>query len=163
MAEATHSHNIDRATIAKEIGWHSISGDNMCRGYYLEPKLKAFNEPSNSAKQSKTSITADSAVLSQKGPTTLNNVTVIQSGRKLTADKAILHTDPKTGKLISIDLIGNVHGYEPGKVVVGTKAHLELNTQSATIDNAIYRIALASDADLPEVLESYDSKTNKVT
>ena len=50
------------------------------------------------------------------------HVTVVQPGRRLNADKALIYPNPKTGKVEVIDLFGNVHIYEPGRLIIGEKA-----------------------------------------
>ncbi|MEM1243885.1 MAG: LPS-assembly protein LptD [Pseudomonadota bacterium] len=130
-------------SIADKLGWVLAPNQNICGGYYIEPKLNNNNQSILPIKQSTTKISADYGTFSRKGVSILRgNVIVLQSGRRLTADKAILHRDPKTGKVTTIDLYGNVKAYEAGKLVVSKHAHLVVNEKLGHLDNVAYRVEL---------------------
>lgn len=141
---------------AKRLGWViSSEPDNLCGGYYVEPSLAAFGQPTLPLDQSKTSITFTSADISQRKMSVFSgHVVVIQSGRQLMADKALAYRDPDTGKIITIDLLGNIAVYEPGRLLLGEKAHLNFNEKTGVIDNVTYRILLARDEQVAEVEEA---------
>lgn len=129
-------------SISSVLGW-TPGGKNICGGYYEEPAIVLnYPNPADLSKET-TTITADqSAYFSQTGVSTLTgNVVVTQPGREVTADKAYVYRDTKTGKINVIDLFGNVHFREAGKLVVAESAHIELATGKITLKNAVYRFA----------------------
>ena len=131
--------------LARRLGW-IVDPDvnNLCHGYYLEPSLAAFDQPVMPLGESITSITGDSGTLSQKRVSVLTgNIVVTQSGRKLYADKAYIYRDPKTGKIVAIDLYGHVRLLTPGKLITGQKVHLQLTKRSGVVNNVVYRVLLA--------------------
>ncbi|MGB6976590.1 MAG: LPS-assembly protein LptD [Gammaproteobacteria bacterium] len=129
------------AFYATTLGW--VPAKNICGGYYLEPEIvRAYPNPLP-AKEQATTITANqSSYFSQTGISILKgNVTVTQPGREITADIAHLHRNQQTGQLETIDLEGNVHFFEAGKVVVAKQAHIDLAKKEMTLGDVIYRLA----------------------
>lgn len=118
---------------------HWLLLDNLCGGYYQETAI--ILNPVTTDLANTTTITATMpSLLSQAGTSILQGqVTVTQPGRQIIADKVYVNRDPKTGKLSSIDALGNVHIREPGKLVVAQKAHENIQTHFGTITNAVYR------------------------
>ena len=128
---------------ASELGWVLAPNQNICGGYYIEPILNRKGQAILPINQSTTKISADYGTFSRKGKSVLHgNVIVIQNSRRLTADKAILHRNPKTGKVTVIDLYGHVKAYEDGKLLVGKHAHLVLNEKIGYINHVAYRVEL---------------------
>lgn len=124
------------------LGWVP-STTNICQGYYQEPAIiLKYPNPGNMSEQ-ETVINADSpSILSQSGTSVLQgNVTVTQLGREAIADKAYINRDGKTGKISSIDMVGNVHMREAGKLTVAQAVHLDVKNNTATVENAVYRFS----------------------
>lgn len=136
--------------LASRLGWVSVmQPTNVCGGYYVEPALLTPGQPILPLNQSQTNITFDNATYYQNQPSVLTgNVVVVQSGRRLVADKAVLFRDPKTGNLIAVDLSGNVQVIEPGRLILGDKAHIQLNNKGGTIQDVTYRVLLVSDQEV---------------
>jgi LPS-assembly protein len=132
--------------VAKFLGWtKSTEKDNLCGGYYHEPGL-IFNYPTPpDAKKAPTTITTDKKVTYKtKGDTILTgNVVISQTGRRIKADKIVIHQDPETGKHSSADLYGHVQLREYGKLIVGKHGFINFKTNVMTIDHGIYHLASA--------------------
>ena len=110
---------------------------NLCGGYFYEPAyIKAVPVPPAISSAETTIKATGLTTFSLTGPSTLEGVTVTQHGRELTADKAILYRDAKTGKINLIDLIGNVHFREAGKLVVGNFSRIDVANNTLRIINA---------------------------
>lgn len=127
-------------TIARILDWQQ-SPDNICRGYYLEPDIVTSYPIPPDYQTQKTTITADQPVFfSLKGTSTLEgNVTVNQPGRQVLANRAYLNRDPETGKISTIDLVGDVHYRESGKLIVAKRSHIDLKNKFASLESAVYR------------------------
>lgn len=151
--------------LIKRLGWVTVDDpNNVCGGYYVEPKLSAFGQPTETMQQSQTSITYHEATFSQTEPSIFSgNVVVIQSGRRLVSDKAIVYRDPNTGKLIAIDLRGNIQIFEPGRMIAGEAAHLSFDQKSGYINNVTYRILLAKDDQIAADEQSLNEDTERLT
>lgn len=127
-------------TIARILDWQEAP-INICSGYYREPEIvSSYPNPPNFQTQ-KTTITADRPVFfSLKGTSTLEgNVTVTQPGRQVLANRAYLNRDSQTGKISTIDLLGDVHYRESGKLIVAKRSHIDLKNKFANLESAVYR------------------------
>lgn len=133
---------LSRQQYSDVLGWVP-SSDNICRGYYREPAiLLKFPNPGDINTQATTVTASLPSLFSQRGTSVLRgNVTVTQPGREVIADKAYVNRDPVTGKISSIDMIGNVHMREAGKLVVAQQVHIDLENNTANIENAVYRFS----------------------
>jgi LPS-assembly protein len=129
-------------SLAQALGWVS-NGQNMCGGYYIEPSI-VLNYPNpDSPTKEQTTITATlPSLFSQTGTSILQGrVTVTQPGRQLIADRAYLLRDSKTGKVFAVELVGNVHMREAGKIIVTQYAYVNLKNNSAILRNSVYRFS----------------------
>jgi LPS-assembly protein len=152
--------------MAEKLGWIvNPQADNLCGGYYLEPKLDREGQPILPVNESSTNITsAGGGTFMQKGVSNLRGpVVVTQEGRRLEADRATLYRDPKTGKINVVDLYGNVRAYMAGRLVVGNHAHLIFNTKEGYIDSVLYRALLVSDAEVKLHETPYDENTAQLS
>lgn len=133
---------IPSSSLAQALGWIS-SGENMCGGYYQEPAIVLnYPTPGDPAKQPTTITATLPSLFSQTGTSILQGrVTVTQPGRQLIADRAYLLRDPKSGKVTAVELVGNVHMREAGKLVVTQYAYVDLKNNSAILRNAVYRFS----------------------
>lgn len=81
------------------------------------------------------------ATLNEDGVSILRkNIVVSQPGRVITADKAYIYRDNKTGHITSIKLIGNVHLAEHGKLIVSNEATVDFYPEVIHLHQSIYRI-----------------------
>lgn len=127
---------------ADVLGWVPSEG-NICGGYYQEQAI-VMDYPSSTRPNVQTTIitAAQPSLLSQTGTSVLEgNVTLTQPGRQIIADRAYLYRDPQTGKIATVDMIGNVRMREAGRLVVSQKVHVDMKDNTATIQNAVYRFA----------------------
>lgn len=134
---------LSRQQVANLLGWIQAPGLNICNGYYTEPEsISAFPNPSP-IDTTQTTITASQPSLFSTSGTSIlkGNVTVTQPGREVSSDEACLYRDDKTGKINRLDMNGNVHFREAGKLIVGNKAHLSLIDKTAVVENGFYHIA----------------------
>ncbi len=137
---------LSKAELSHILGWVQSPGSNLCNGYYVEPLLNPQQLKDIGVRGSVTSITATKAKFQRQGTSALfGNVVVKQPDRELTAERAYLYRDAKTNKVNRIELYGNVHVREKGKLLVGTHAHLRLDKNEGTVENAVYRIAQKHD------------------
>lgn len=129
-------------TIAQQLGWIP-SKLGICKGYYLDP-LHAYTRTSLSKlNQAFTHIDAAQSHFSFEGTSTLSGHVVInQPGRLLHADQVYFYRDPKTGKITTMDLLGEIKFEEPNLFIKAKKAHLNLNSQSGYLTAIIYHILL---------------------
>lgn len=125
--------------LARQLGWVA-STDNNCGGYYLEPPLVY---PISVAKDSSIEITSNQTLFTQHGTSMLEGkVTVTRYGQQLTANKAYLYRNPDTGKLSSMEVIGNVHLREPNTLIVGRMGRYNFETKTKSLSDIFYRTAL---------------------
>jgi len=130
-----------KPSLAAQLGWVRAPGLNICNGYYREPAIVRAVAAPAAVKQSPTTITArHRAVLAKTGRSMLAGpVVVTQSGRKLTADKAYLYRN-RHGKITHLELIGDVHLYEAGKLIISQHAWVNLVDKSGRLQQVTYRI-----------------------
>lgn len=131
---------IDKETLAQQLGW-APSTENSCGGYYLEP---AFAYPDDDEQNSKAvEVTGSQALFSQHGTTVLEGkVSLMRFGQQITANKAYLYRDPATGKIASMDLLGNVHLREPNTLVVANRGHYDFASRNKSLMEILYRTTL---------------------
>jgi LPS-assembly protein len=122
-----------RQQIAQLLGWQD-EPYGLCRGYYKQHRLDT--PPSNKD----TKISADSASLYIQGRSTLTgNVLFSQPGRQASANTAIVYRNTNAKQIDKIELIGCVHYFEPGSLMVAKSALINPNNKSGQINEVIYR------------------------
>jgi LPS-assembly protein len=125
--------------IGRQLGWIP-SDDNQCHGYYLEGP---FTYPVNIENKAALEITSEQGFYTQRGTSILEkNVTANRAQQQITADKVFLHRDMKTGKLTTMDMLGNVHLREPNTLIIGEEGHYEFGTESKSMTHLYYRTSL---------------------
>jgi LPS-assembly protein len=133
------SSSLASEAIAKQLGWVE-KANTYCDGYYLE---QPFIYPVKLDKNQPIAITSNQTLFSQNGTSILEGkVTLIRDGQQITANKAYLYRDPRTGKLSTIDLIGQVSLREPNSLIFGKKGHYNLQTKAKTLTDLAYRTAI---------------------
>ncbi len=125
------------AAVAKALGW--VPADTVCGGYYLDA---AF--PASILRTDKNiEITGNQMLFAQHGTSIgRGKVTITRTGQLISADKAYLFRDPKTGKLIRIELENNVTLREPDNLVLAANGQLDLRTRQETLHDVFYRTTL---------------------
>ncbi len=126
------------------LGWTPVaSWENPCGGYYFEPEfISAYPNPAPIDQMEMTVVSTGPSSYSVNSASTLEgNVRLTQPGRQVTADKAILTPNPTTGKVDQVDLQGDVHYQEAGKLIVGKTSHINLTDKSVTVNDGAYHIA----------------------
>lgn len=129
-------------TIAQQLGW-TPSSLGICKGQYQNP-LQAYSDTSLAQiTQAFTHIDAAESHFSFEGTSTLSgNVVITQPGRLLIADQVYFYRDPKTGKIINMDLRGKITLNEPNLIIKAKTAHLSMSNESGYLTDIIYRILL---------------------
>jgi LPS-assembly protein len=145
---------LTKDAIAKKLGW--TIADNRCGGYYFEDP---FSYSNHLAKNNLVQITNTGPVLFAPHGTSVlqGNVTATQLGQEVIANKAYIYRDPKTNKLMAIDLIGNVHLREPDTLVLAQKARIDYAKSSQSLQDIIYRTAIYSNPHAKPATPSNDT------
>lgn len=141
-AQCSSSNSLTQDAIIDALGW--VSADiNRCGGYYIDP---AIVYPESILHTKKLFITSDQGLFSFHGTSmSQGKVTISRAGQEISANKAYLYRDPKTGKLSAIDFFGNVKLHEPNQLVVGNSMHLDIKTNARTLNDILYRAAIYGD------------------
>jgi LPS-assembly protein len=149
------------STAAHRLDWIKTGGGcNLCDGYFYQPPNLVQNKNPLPANQLPSSITSHGpASFKQNGMSELTGgVVVTQPGRRITADTAFVKRDPKSGKVILIILIGNVHLQQYKRLVVATYARMDLVKHSILLKNALYHLGPASGSEIGQKVKlHYDA------
>src|SRR5688572_81282 len=121
----------DNTDIPARLGWVSLPAtENICCGYYLDPLAGFSNQSLPPLTTTPIAINADTGTFHQQGTSILiDQVTLAQPGRLTNADKILINPPADKDAPTTADLYGNVILREPGKVVSGDSAHLELHSK----------------------------------
>lgn len=139
-----HFATLPRTEVADILGWLSNPSTlNRCEGYYLDPPLDYPNQGGPSVTNNLVHITANNTELAQEGRSMLSgNVIISQPMRQLESDTTYLNRDPQTHQITTADLYGHIHMREPGRLIIGEKAHVNLVDNSGTLYDSLYRMTL---------------------
>lgn len=125
--------------IADHLGW-VVDTNDECGGYYLE---QPFEFPlADENRRNTVKITGKQGLFTKRGTSDIEGVTITRSGQQITANNGYLYRDPKTYKLVSMEMIGNVHLREPNTLILGRRARYNFETTSKSLLDIIYRTAL---------------------
>ena len=130
--------------------------DKLCYGYYLEPK---YPFPLNdNAEEQPVIINSDELELVNKGSSKFQGHVVANQGNKqLTANKAYVVRDEKTGQLKLLQAEGNVKITEPDLRVNGTKAYYFYQEKKRIIYYSKYRIYSAHAYGISDSITTYNN------
>ncbi len=127
---------------APYLGWTQVpvTVQNLCGGYYKQPLIIKKYPVAADMKTTKVTTTAKKyAYYAANGDSILEgDVVMTQPGRMVKTDKLILHRAPKSGKIISADLIGHVVLREYDKLIVGNTGHIDFVDNFMTVDHGLY-------------------------
>lgn len=124
------------------LGW--MESDNACGGYFIDPTLS--DSSTESVDPDDITVTTNSGLLSQQATSVLEGlVTIRRDKQTLTGNKVFLYRDPATGKLVAIDMVGDVHFFEKSSLVVAKKGHYNINSASKTLQDIFYRTTVNLD------------------
>ncbi len=140
------------AKVAKLLGWIPYPDNkHICRGYYQQ---LAIAMPSNDM-TNMTTWKADRAILWQQKPSyAYGHVVINQTGRQITGDTLIMYRNKSTNRLATCDIYGNVHLQQPGMLAVGSKARVNIQKKTATLNHATFRYHMTP----PNKKIAYDEK-----
>lgn len=130
---------LNQDVIAKKLGW--TKADNRCGGFYYEAPF-AYSE--DLFKKNLVKITNSGPVLFAPHGTSIlqGNVTATQEGQEVIANKAYIFRDPKSNKLLAIELLGNVHLREPETLVIAQRARMDYVKKSQSLHDILYRTTI---------------------
>lgn len=121
------------------LGW-IVDPAYLCGGFYDQPPL---SYPVNVQDTNSIEITSDQTLFAQHGTSILEgNVTLTRGTQQMTANKAYLYRNTATGKLSTMDILGEVHLREPNMLAIARKAHYDFTTRYKTLYDVIYRTEL---------------------
>jgi LPS-assembly protein len=125
--------------LATQLGWVN-NPDNHCGGYFIE---QPFTYPVDVQKNTSVEITSNHGLIAQHGTSTLEgSVSITRAGQQITANKVFLYRDPKTFKLSSAEMIGDVNLREPNTLIIGKQGRYNFDTNSKSLMDILYRTAL---------------------
>lgn len=132
VPRATTLDNPLRAKIAACLGWQSTAS-NMCYGEY-EPFAVSSLPPGE------IEINADQVSLYNTGRSQLTgHVEVHQNQQMVNAETAYIYRDAKTNKVQKVELLGDVHYAEPGRLMIAKKAVIYPENKSGYVEDVLYR------------------------
>lgn len=127
------------------LGWTPLlaTSQSSCGGYYAEPDFISAhpNPPPINETEMTVTATGPSTYSVDNASILQGNVTLTQPGRQVIAEKAVLTPNTATGQIDQIDLQGNVHFQESGKLIVGNASHINLTDKTVVITDGAYHIA----------------------
>lgn len=157
---SSHIH-LTQQEIANALGWVSAPV-NRCGGYYSEPAIHYSEKlQDNHLIQ----MTSNQVLFSEQGTSiSEGEVTITRFGQQIKANKACLYRDPVTGKINSIDLLGNVTLREPNHLITAKRAHYDIPTGHKSLWDILYRTAIHSPPTLDQTADQHtlSEKTHTV-
>lgn len=124
-----------RQKIAQCLGWQSTPLQGLCEGTYVPIHIP----PPADADEVK--LLADNVSLYQTKPSTLSGHVNIQQGERIvTSNTAYIYRDSKTNKITHMKFVGNVHYYEPDRLLIAEQALINPEDKSGYVTNALYRL-----------------------
>lgn len=129
------------ANLCEILNWQP-DPSNICEGYFLDPPTVAHQLPKNVISESVTTLHAQgTSTFTLHGESQLTkNVNISQPGRLLRANTARVRTDPKTEKISTIDLRGNVRYNEMHKELAGEHILIDLPNNKISLWDGAYRL-----------------------
>ena len=128
------------ANIAELLNWVPNT-TSVCGGSFVEPQaIREHPHPVN-MNESTTKIHSEgTSTFLHDGTTILrDDVVATQPGRIVTADQAYIYRNPDTGDINRVNLYGNVHLIESGRLVVSDEGKLNINTNATSLARAVYQ------------------------
>lgn len=114
----------------------------LCGGYFYQSQALKDDPSPQPFRTQVTHVIA-------RGPTTFHQngvsvatggVIVTQPGRRLSANKAFIYHDARAGRVTYITLVGDVHFWQYQRLIVGTRAHIDMVHHTIRIKHALYHM-----------------------
>ncbi|KTC87092.1 organic solvent tolerance protein [Legionella brunensis] len=125
-----------RSRFAQCLGWEAQPAPAMsvCRGSYRSLQVTPL------ADVEAVQITASEVSFYNEGRSQLSgNVEVQQAERVVNAQTAYVYRDAKSNKVTKIELLGEVHYLEPGRLMIARKATINPQDKSGKVEDVLYR------------------------
>ncbi len=145
--------------LADILGWVSSKGAcHSCGGYYKQPAMLYKHPHPGSAKKLPTRISSRGpSIFSERGYTLLQkDIVLTQPGRKITADKAYIYRNNRTGKITRIHLVGHVRMQELDKLIIAQVATFDLVHHTYHFVHAGYHLTVAKNKNDNTQKKPYD-------
>jgi LPS-assembly protein len=125
---------------AQILDW--TEADNLCGGFFAEPSIvRDYPDPRPIEEEVSTITATGLSTFRKNGQTELEgDVIFTQPGRQVTADKVVLQPDLETGKMSCMDLYGDVHFREAGKLLVGSYTHIDMKNDTWWVSDGVYQV-----------------------
>ena len=124
-----------RDHVAHCLGWQD-KPSLLCRGEYT-----SF-QPNPTGDDDTVRLAADEASFYTEGGSTLKgHVEVVQGQRVVTAETATIHRDSQTKQITRIELNGEVHYAEPGRLMIARHATVNPQNKSGEVEDVLYRFS----------------------
>jgi LPS-assembly protein len=140
--------SLGNINIGEYLGWINDDAANSCGGYYLaKPMLYSGPAAASGApiENIPVQITAESGQFYFKGKSTLSgHVVIMQPDKQIFADTAYVYRGT-AGNLQDINMLGNVHIQEPGKLLIADVATVPIKDDTVShfsLYDVIYRVTL---------------------
>lgn len=148
LSDPVHFSNLDNIDIGEYLNWVNDSTANSCGGYYNTQPMQ-YSGPIVAKNSAVTAmplqIKADSAQFYLKGKSTLSgHVMIMQQNKQIIADNAYVYRGAE-GNLQDVNMLGNVHLAEPGKLIIADIAAVPIKEEAIShfsLYDVIYRISL---------------------
>ena len=150
--QTTKHTQFNSATIAQALGWVRDSSNTLCGGHYIDPD-DIINNPSPQPMQdTPLNITAcNNASFAPNGISVAHgDVTLVQPGRKISADCVALFRD-NHGKLRHGILVGHVRFHEYGKLILAERCQLNFVSAEHIAENGWYRLLASTPSGITNV------------
>ena len=153
FAVPLQSFNPTAKSIASQLLWKKYVNpeQRLCDGYYyFDPSISTVTNPPKMNATPTVVRSKGKSILLADGRSVLNkDVVFLQKGRKITADKAYIYRNNKTGKVTRIKLFGHVQDMNADNLLVCPYANLDLLHHHGYFANALMRHHYQSKLDGP--------------
>jgi LPS-assembly protein len=139
--------NLTKEAIAKQLGW-SKNPNNSCGGQFNTIPFKITNRSNDD--ESIQMITEDTVKYSLSSTSQLKKITIRRQDQELSANTGYLYRDPKTGKLTSVALIGDVRLHDnTHSLVIADSGEMDFLTKVKIMHNILYHKNLTTLQNVP--------------
>lgn len=137
---------LERQDISPKVAAHKLNWVvdmthcHLCGGYFYQPQDLIDNPTPGPFRTQVTHVTARGPTVFKKDGIShlTGGVRVTQPGRLLTANEALIKRSQQLGTITSITLIGDVHFWQYQRLVLGTRAYIDMLKHTITIEHILY-------------------------